>query len=364
MGNFHDIAFDDATKLKLEIYRLYLEAWLPVFVMQDTYRGWSGKINVFDFFSGPGKDSNGEIGSPLIAIESCRKSLGLLTKRNRKVSLWFSDKMTSKTKSLTKELETQSLPGNIKYDIDTGEFIDVFNRSLDEMSNAANLLFIDQCGIKEVNEAVFTKLTNLPRSDFLFFFASSHYKRFRESKEFKAHIGSEYGPNHNTKNSDTHREIADMYRRFLPSDKDYYIAPFSLKKGANIYGLIFGTGNLLGISKFLEICWKIDPERGEANFDIDGDNLPKSGQNLDMFSSNDTANKVTVFQNEIKEAILEGRLKSDFEVYRYSLENGFLPVKHSKPVVKKLINQGLIICSPSPRLSKTCMKEPRTIQIV
>jgi len=363
MGDFHQTAFDDATKLKLEIYRQYLEKWLPVFVVSKTHSDWNGRINVFDFFSGPGKDSNGEVGSPLIAISSCRKNLGLLINYNRSVSLSFSDKMASKTNRLLGELEKESLPKNIKYSVDTGEFTDVFNRSLDTMSRAANLLFIDQCGIKEVNQTVFTKLTSLPRSDFIFFFASSHFKRFRDSDEFRSHIGSQHGPNHSTSHSDTHRLVAEMYRHWLPADKEYYIAPFSLKKGANIYGLIFGSSNLLGISKFLEICWQIDPERGEANFDIDGDNLPKQGQNLDMFRSNDTANKVTIFQNEIKNAILEGNLKSDYEVYRYSLENGFLPVKHAKPIVVQLKKDCQITCNPSPRLSKVCVREPRSIQI-
>ena len=159
--------------------------------------------------------------------------------------------------------------------------------------------------------------------------------------------------------SDIHRLVAGMYRSWLNKDKEYYIAPFTLKKGSNIHGLIFGCSNLLGIEKFLRICWQIDPERGEANFDIDGDNL----DNLDLFKDNNTSNKVRKFQERLLCVLKNGQLTSDLDIFRFSLEHGFLPVKHAKSVVKKLIKEGIILCQKQPRLSKICIKEPRNFDV-
>ncbi len=159
--------------------------------------------------------------------------------------------------------------------------------------------------------------------------------------------------------SDIHRLVAEMYRSWLNEDKEYYIAPFTLKKGPNIHGLIFGCSNLLGIEKFLRICWQIDPERGEANFDIDGDNL----HNYDLFKDNNTSNKVREFEEVLLCAFKEGKLNTDLDVFRFSLENGFLPVKHAKPIVTQLIKDGVLVCPQQPRLSKICVKEPRLIKL-
>lgn len=56
MTAFHDNAFDPPTHLKLNIFRGYIREWLPVFLTRRT-DGRSGhkRVNVFDFFAGPGR---------------------------------------------------------------------------------------------------------------------------------------------------------------------------------------------------------------------------------------------------------------------------------------------------------------------
>ncbi len=64
--NLFDKPFDEGTKVKLEIFREYFQEWLPVFVSRKEPI-WK-TIQFFDFFAGKGKDINGELGSPLIAV--------------------------------------------------------------------------------------------------------------------------------------------------------------------------------------------------------------------------------------------------------------------------------------------------------
>ena len=72
--------------------------------------------------------------------------------------------------------------------------------------------------------------------------------------------------------NDTHRAVVEHYRHLAGGR--IFFGSFSIKKGANIYGLIFGSAHPLGIEKFLRVCWKVDPVRGEANFDIDDEHMP------------------------------------------------------------------------------------------
>ena len=64
--DFHIKPFDEGTKTKLQIYRSFVRAWLQVFLHADAFRG--KPLQFFDFFCGPGEDSTGEPGSPLILI--------------------------------------------------------------------------------------------------------------------------------------------------------------------------------------------------------------------------------------------------------------------------------------------------------
>jgi hypothetical protein len=58
--NLHSEPFDKGTITKLEIFEDYAQAWIPTFVMSGV-----PEIHIFDFFSGPGYDSEHIPGSPI-----------------------------------------------------------------------------------------------------------------------------------------------------------------------------------------------------------------------------------------------------------------------------------------------------------
>ena len=53
--NINKDPFDEATQLKLEIFRECFREWLPVFIHNPTIE----KIYSYDFFAGSGTDSEG-----------------------------------------------------------------------------------------------------------------------------------------------------------------------------------------------------------------------------------------------------------------------------------------------------------------
>ena len=120
-----------------------------------------------------------------------------------------------------------------------------------------------------------------------------------------------------------HRFICDYFREKL-GPMSFYLTPFSIKKGSNIYGVIFGSGNLLGLEKFLKICWKKDAITGEANYNIDGD-FSWGGQKS-LFPADNNITKVDLFAQELKQFI-RNQSPTNQDLYRFCLMKGFLPKK-------------------------------------
>lgn len=130
-----------------------------------------------------------------------------------------------------------------------------------------------------------------------------------------------------------HRIILEYYRSLIPADVRYYLAPFSIKKPAGIYGLIFGSNHIYGLEKFLRVCWKHDKLTGEANFDIDNEKIDL--QKPTLFVEFNVPKKIQLFEKDLENKILSGDLATDLTVYTYTLEQGFLP-KHANEILSRL----------------------------
>src|SRR5258708_6722825 len=102
MGNqgFHDKPYDAGTRTKLEIFELYTQEWIPVFLSPAQPR--FTEVHVFDFFSGPGTDSEGTYGSPLRILEQFRRyhRKGLAGWKKARIVVHFFDEDREKVERL------------------------------------------------------------------------------------------------------------------------------------------------------------------------------------------------------------------------------------------------------------------------
>ena len=331
--DLHAKAFDEATKAKLAIFRDYLREWLPVFVTQGI------AINIFDFFAGPGADIEGTNGTPLIILEELAAHTQSIKDKKLKVSLYFNEYEKEKCEELKAKLNDATSDAYTIHPPDNLDFKEAFDKEFPKMQNSscANLLFLDQNGVKHITEETFKKVINLKRTDFLFFISSSTIKRFAEHPSIVKHIKLSTEEIERTDYHNIHRLVLAYYKNLIPLNTPYYLAPFSLKKNTNIYGLIFGSGHVYGIEKFLGTCWKIDPERGEANFDIDDDKIDPIQFNW----LKPRPQKVERFEKELQAEILSKQLITDKDIYLSALSNGFLP-KHARVVIRELIKENKI----------------------
>jgi three-Cys-motif partner protein len=335
---FFNEPFDEGTNCKLEVYRLYLREWLPVF-LSSPFPKWKN-VNIFDFFSGQGKDANGVLGSPLITLEELSKSTDYIVNHKLNVRLFFNEWDNKLFNQLTQNVSLFLKPKIYSMELSNKDFRVCFEEQLPFMQNAANLIFLDQKGVKFITNEVFQKLISLRQTDFLFFISSSFIKRFGESEEFKKYLKIRSEDIEKKDYFHIHRLVLEYYRSLIPNNKQYFLAPFSIRKTPNIYGLIFGSNHTYGIEKFLKICWRMDKQRGEANFDIDREKIDPTTPSL--FPDFNKPTKRKVFEDELEKKVLDKKLTTNQEVYLFTLDNGFLP-KDANEVLRKLEKEGKIV---------------------
>ena len=359
--NFHRNPFDEGTRIKLELFRDYTREWLPVWLSEARP---NESITIADFFAGPGEDSEGVHGSPLILLGELRQFSDHVHQKRANVRLLLNEASKAKADELRTTMDSLSIPSSLcSWAVHNLDFEHAFAVVYPEFSNGPNLLILDQQGMKEVSDEVFKKILRLPRTDFLFFIASSSIRRFESHPYFQKHLKIPKGAITSATFNDTHRAVTQYYRDLATSDGDqYFLGSFSIKKASNIYGLIFGSRHPLGLETFLRICWKADPERGEANFDIDADRLNPRKPHL--FPEMDQPKKLTMFQQHIRARILGGKLTSDRAVYLDTLQEGFLPAI-GKAVLNELLKGGQIrVVGGQPRVSMSGYRSPRHLEVV
>jgi len=349
--DLHNKPFDEGTKTKLEIYRSYVRAWLQVFLHADAFG--RKPLQFFDFFCGPGEDSTGEPGSPLILIDELLAERTKINERVHDIRISFNDQDSAKIDSLKQLCGKKSLPWQPRFEC--LDFADAFKKLKSEIGAHPSLVFIDQSGVKHITRDVFNVLTKAATTDFIFFTASSFKWRFGDL------LAPEIEFPENVLYTDVHRALADKYREWAP--KGMFIGHFSIKKKSNIYSLVFGSHHWRGMQKFLQVVWKLDPACGEADYEMEADTA-QGEMYFDEGRTGFKKRKVEVFQQQLSELITSGVLTTDKAVFLHCLTNGFLSGV-AKDVYARLHKSNILRNSrPTfPRCSADVMKEPRKLQL-
>ena len=362
--SFFTDGFDAETVIKLDIYADYLQEWLPVPL---SGRMGAQEAVIYDLFCGPGSDGNGKFGSPLRAIDVVTRNEATIQKSNVPVRLVFNDYDEDHISAL------QSAVGDVVASEDgvklatveyhNRPFQEVFPELIDAQNErTASFFFIDQFGATSVGAAEFQVLHSLRSTDVLFYIASNWFRRFSDRPEAaKWEIDKDEIMQVDYRL--LHRFMVEQFKAMVGND--YFVAPFSLKKMSNIYGLIFASHNSLGLEKFLNVAWRKDPYTGEASYDLFGESADDKSQ-VQLFD----ADKVTSFQTALRAKILAGDFATDKDIYIHMLESGFIN-RHAKPVVSELASKrhGLIEFRRrgqrvQARLSRKCIKEPSELVLL
>lgn len=325
--------FSEETKLKLDIFRKCFREWYPVFL----HNQYISHLFVFDFFAGSGKDSEGYLGSPLILLQEAKgngnKHCKYLSENQKpSVIFRFNEKIENKSRELKQniEIELKQCSDNCtlnkclysnSYYVDSYDFQELIQEpevcSILKNKNYGKFILLDQYGFKQINDKIFLQLVDSPKTDFIFFIASSFIKRFKELPAVAAYFDNNKISFDESQPKECHRVITDYFRSLIPDNKEYYLHSFTIQKGTNYYGLIFGTNHSLGMEKFLKVCWQEDNQAGESNCNINNDY-----ERGTLFYDEKTSRKKELVSKLIKEQLLSGKIRNNIDGLKFTLMNG------------------------------------------
>lgn len=335
--NLHESPFDDATIAKLSIFEDYAQAWLPVFIMQGK-----PKICIFDFFAGTGYDKQGVEGSSVRLLKKIKEQAHHANEKGVEVVVFLNEYDINKFQQLKHACEEFLLANPdiakiSKVNYYNEDFEKLFPRLLPEIKKYPSLVYLDQNGIKFLKAEYIWALEKTQQTDFLYFVASSYFNRFGNVKEFKQHFTVDMEEISKAPYEFIHRVLLNQIKTFRPAESELKLYPFSLKKGSNIYGIVFGAKHIRAVDKFLEVAWRKDPICGEANFDINQESQKAQGS---LFGDR-LLTKIESFEQTLREKILTAELRNNIEVYIFTLEQGHLG-KHAADVLRSMKKENKI----------------------
>lgn len=343
----NDGNFTPGTLAKLRLYGWYMREWLPVFYSTAFVR----TINIVDFFCGPGRDSSGTPGSPMIILKQLSDARVRLQKWGGTITVRFNDSSRANTDRLTELVQTGSPAADLVVpSITTSRFEDIFEDVLSELRQpgTANLILLDQFGVKSFTIETYRKLASLRMTDFLAFFATEHLRRFANEpamKKYHEELGTELKP---TRLEDLSSKVSGFLRAKSPKPEDTFVSDFTIKKGSNLYTIIFGSGHPRGVEKFVRQCWREDPFSGRQYDERPEGAIQSSlfGENTDAVISKD----VSAYQRHLKSDILSGALTTTKQVFIHYVTHGFLN-RHARAVLEELKKEGHIPSNRVPGIS-------------
>lgn len=368
MGDFHKKEFDEETRLKLWFFRQYATLWIPVFA-----HGKHREIRIYDLFSGPGADKNGVPGSPLEILAAIEEFAPLLLKHRVNIVLHFNDDKLTKIHDLKQnignylsarpDLERVVTSSPIVYTSKPTEHL------LPEISSSfgrhPSLVFLDQTGIKSLQPDLLAHLCGKKMTDFIYYVPSHFYKRFGEAKEFKAYHDFDIDTLKNAPADSIHLELSKQLNTKY-SDTGTRFVPFSIQKGSNIYGILFGSTHPAGVLKFLTLGWKVDPSIGCANHEVQ--NLRENDTRPSLFATEvgfeSQWTRLTKFKHDLASLVEQSGTISNDRIFEFTLDQGCLP-SHANSALSELRKEGKVFFDgPTAGVSNDSVNRKRKTVIV
>ena len=155
------------TKAKHELMQRYLGGWFPILGR------YNGRIIFLDGFAGPGPYAAGEMGSPLIAMETLLNHAMFSRFRSTEFVFIFCEPEADRAVALEDRLEEFStgrggLPKNVKWEVDQATFAEAAVETTDQLKQqkaqlAPTFAFIDPFGFSGVPIDLIRRLLNFDK---------------------------------------------------------------------------------------------------------------------------------------------------------------------------------------------------------
>ena len=253
------------TAAKHEILRQYLGAWFPILGI-----GTGSDLYYFDGFAGPGEYTGGELGSPLIALNTAANVASMFPSS---VYFVFSELEAPRARHLSDLLSGRYYPPHFNIDIRSAvPFEEVMVEYLDRLevlgTNPPMFVFIDPFGWKGFPMEIVARILRLPRTEVFINFMFEEINRFISVNGQSANVDALFGCHDwvdiidQVDPRERNQQLWSLYDSQLRTvGGAEYLRSFEMRNDNGLvdYYLFYGTRHLLGLAKMKEAMWKVDP---------------------------------------------------------------------------------------------------------
>ncbi len=320
------------TSCKHELLRKYLNAWFPILSLYPS-------LFYVDGFCGPGRYSDGEVGSPVIALKAalaCSKSI-------QNANFLFIDKEKMAIENLKNEIGKLNLPEKFKVEFEIGSFPDVFTTKLEKLNERIPVFaFIDPFGYKDLPFSLVSKLLNRESCEVFINFMVESVNRFMNVTEqqiidlFGTGVCLEIWRKFPNGGSERQIALTSLYEKQLKN-----CAKHTLKFKMNVqnsrikYFMIFATNHDKGFKKMKEVMWSND-DTGRFEY---------SSATHDQLTFMPLFNKSILKDLILKEFSSKKATKASQILNFVLFDTDFLE-KHAREVLIELEQDNIIIVNP------------------
>lgn len=337
------------TRAKHAILQRYLQAWVPILTL-----GGFPEVVYIDGFAGPGRYSEGEDGSPIIALKA---ALGARIPITAKIHFRFIELHEDRAAVLQSIIDDMKLPLNFYARVYGGRtFEDTFKELHTRYRQRFGKLpptfaFIDPFGWTGVPFSVVVEIMKFLSCEVLVTFMYEEINRFIGHPDQEANFDAFFGtPNWRkcitlADAGARNRCLHDLYLQQLRETAGAkYVRSFEMRneRGVTDLYLFYATNNLLGLRKMKEAMWKVD-EAGEFRF--------SDATDLNQFVLFAKEPRYEVLQRQVL-ARFRGRETTVGEIEEFVLtETAFRETHYKQQVLKPLEladPPGLTVPNPPP----------------
>jgi three-Cys-motif partner protein len=323
------------SEAKVKLYGTYLAKYLNIL----SRTPYVEKIFLFDLLCGEGIYENGAKGSPIIALETIKEHY-YFNHSCPNMTIWFNDlgysevePGTSKIDRVKRFASNIEIPNNTIVEFCQEDYENLYPKAIrliNKTHRAKGLFFIDPYGYKAVKPSDIRSMLEGNNSEVLLWLPIAFMYRFVNSAIRSDFPGSEplrefivtlFGDNPPVFKSvyDFIEQITSKFRTYL-RELGIFVDNFMLERDAsNVYCLFFFTSHIKGYETMLGTKWDMDENRGKGftiNKALSFSEVQLSGYPIKL------------------ETFISGtQYRTNADIYRFGLENGFLP-KHTNEILR------------------------------
>ena len=327
------------SEVKVQLLKLYLERYLNILNLSP----YTSDVNVYDLFCSEGIYDNGGKGSPICILEIIKTihADNLIKGKNGKFNCLFNDNDVEKINKLKASITCLNLHtpniGGLNYcEKEYKEILTDVIAEINHFKNEKGFIFIDPYGYKDIQVSDIKQLLKSKKTEVLLFLPTQFMFRFEKNgtpqclKDFI----SELLPESQWPKSSTGlafiETLKEAFRKSVGNE--YFVDSFIITRDKNqFFCLFFFTSHIYGFDRMLDAKWQIDEEEGRGwNYEEDS-----------LFSQIVKTPNTIKFERNLN-VFLKTDLKSNADIYRFTLHHGHLP-KHANQILAKLQNDGQLM---------------------